>query len=265
MSAAASRLSRLVGLLLSLSCAGCVETGDFGRVKRSAWNDVVSSTGSLAAIARQEPVSAFPLTDDETELRDRAWRFLAPAGRRPTVDRVLAELVATRVLPAALADPDRRAYGDELLGSDARSPASRYRRFIDDLSVDTRLIAPFAATAARVLAADRMRMRMLARRPAPIPSEVADAEGRTAENRCLIAWVSVATRFRSVSYADALARLVVAAPGSEAIAAERAHGRLVAERAVLDRFGVRPLAAAACLAPEAGEELAAPPPLTAKG
>lgn len=262
---ASGRLAPLAALSALLCLPACVETGDFGRVKRSAWNDAVAGTGSLAAIARDEPVSSFPLTDDEAELRERAWRFLVPAGGRVTLDRVLAEMVATRILPASAANPDPRSYFDELLDAGARSPASRYRRLLDDLSADTKLIAPFATMAERVLAADHLRRRVLARLIAPSPSEIADAEGRVAENRCLVAWVGTATRFRVVSYAHALERLVLAAPSPEAITAERALSRLAAERIVLDRLAIGSPVVSTCLGPSAGEDIDVPAALVAKG
>lgn len=261
----AGRLVRLVGAALLLALPACVETGDFGRVKRSAWNDVVAGTGSLAAAVRHEPVSGFPLTDEEGELRDRAWRFLVPAGGRLTLDRVLAELVATRIVPASASNPDIASYVDDLLAADARSPVSRYRRLGDDIQADAKLITPFATMAARVLRADRMRLQVLRRLAAPTASEIADAEGRVAENRCLVAWVTSATAFRLRSYGYALERLVLAAPSAEAVGVERALARLAGERIALEAFGLRPLTSAACLGPEPDEAAPVPADVVAKG
>src|SRR4051812_43878224 len=82
---------------LAAALSACAETGDFGRPKASVWNDVVLPvTGSISAQARGEAVSSYPFTDDEDELRRRAWRFIAPAHERSWFERILADVVATR-------------------------------------------------------------------------------------------------------------------------------------------------------------------------
>lgn len=240
------RRARLAAACLTLLAAGCVERGDFGRVKPSVWNDVVAGTGSLAAASRGEPVSPFAYTDDEGELRGRAWRFLVPAQDRPWLDRALAELVATRVLPPEAAPPDLAAYHAGLLAEAGRSPAPLYRRLSEDAAADLRLLTPFAATATRVLEADRVRVAALDAAGAAGPAEAHGALARVAENRCLIAWVAAATRFRSASYAFALDRLVIATPQADAVPTERTLARFAAARALLDGLGVPPLDALAC-------------------
>lgn len=237
--------------------AGCVERGDFGRAKPSVWNEAVAATGAMSAAGRGEPVSLYPFTDDETEMRDRAWRFLVPARNRPWLDRLLAELVATRVLPADLAEPEPRAYSDGLRELAIRSPVALYRRLSEDVSADLRLVGPFAAVAARVLAADRRRLQALSALP-DAPAEAGDATARVAENRCLVAWVTSASAFRVESYAYALRHLFVAAPGPDALPTERIIGRLATERTRLDALGVQPLAAASC-AGETGVAIPAEP------
>ncbi|WP_375458430.1 hypothetical protein [uncultured Enterovirga sp.] len=233
-------------LILASTLAGCVERGDFGRVKTSAWNSMVGQTGSLAAAARGEPVSGNPFTDDETELRDRAWRFLVPGRDRPWFDRILAELVATRIVPPDLIGPDRQAYHRGLLEDQGRSPVSLYRRLSEDAAADLRLVEPFARVAAEVLAADRIRLRALGRAAEVSPDDVGDARARVAENRCLIAWVTAASAFRVAAYAYALDHLVIEAPQRDAGPTERVIAALRVERIRLERLGVRPLAAASC-------------------
>lgn len=254
-------------LALATLLAGCVERGDFGRVKNSAWNDLVAQTGTLAAVARGEPVSGNPFTDDEEELRGRAWRYLVPARGRPWLDRILAELVATRIVPADMIEPDYRAYHAGLLASPFRSPVSAYRKLSEDVSADERLIEPFGLAAARVLAADRIRLRALARLVDRSPDDIVHAEARVAENRCLIAWVTAATAFRLAAYRYALDHLVIEAPARDAVPTERLLARLAAERLRLVGLGVPPLAAAACLggAVPAEPPQVAGPPLVRKG
>jgi hypothetical protein len=223
------------GALLVLSLIGCTETGDFGRPKPSFLNDVaLPATGAFAAVARGEPVSPYVLTDDESELRDRAWRFVMPAHERAWFESILANLVRTRVLPASLQPADRTAYHRALMGDSFRSPASRYRRLSEDAVADLKLIGPLAAMAARVIAADRARLRGLAYVHALHDDDAHDAAARVAENRCLIAWVRHETLVRLESYRFALEHLFIEAPQNEAVGAERSLAQLAAHRRTLD-------------------------------
>ena len=264
------RWALAVTVLACVLGSSCVERGDFGRVKASAWNELVGETGAIAAAHRGEPVSPNPLTDDEGELRGRAWRFLVPSRGRPWLDRVLAELVATRVVAPDLIEPDRRAYHVGLLAGDARSVTSLYRRLSEDAGADLRLVEPFGVVAVRVLAADRVRLAALDRIADVSPGDVAGALARVAENRCLIAWVTAASAFRLSQYRYALSHLVIEAPQADAGPTEGALARLAAERTRLVALGIPPLAKAACLgsadAPVAPPAVSAPPlPLVRKG
>ena len=233
----AARVTLAIGCGVGLG--GCVETGDFGRVKqRSVWNEAIAATGSVAALGRREPVSSLLLTDDEQILRDRAWRFLVPAHERAWFDRVLAELVATRILPAAASQPDRAAYHDALIGSAVASPAPLYRRLSEDIAADMRLLPVFAQTASRVLNADRIRLRVLGRIEAPTPVEIAEAEARVTENRCLISWVIAAMDFRTASYTYALERLTIGSPQPDSVPVERVLERFSATRIGLRGLGI---------------------------
>jgi hypothetical protein len=247
--------------------AACVETGDLGRPKPTILSDwALPATGSLAARARGEPVSGFPLTDAEDELRDRAWRFVMPAHERAWLDRSVAELVRTRLLPLDQRPRWRDGYFAALSGEGARSPASRYGRLAEDALADARLVEPFARTAVRVLAADQVRLRSLAYVRDLSETQLRDAAARIAENRCLVAWVRDESRARVASYRFALERLVVATPQDEAVTAERAVRTLEVHRRTLDGFDVGALEGGVCgggspsLAP-LGPSL----PVTAKG
>jgi hypothetical protein len=220
---------------LGLALAGCAETGDFGRPKSSLWNDVVlPATGSLAAEARGEPVSRYIHTDDEDELRHRAWRFIMPAHERSWFEAIIANLVRTRVLPLELQPADRTAYHHALMGGPLRSPASRYRRLSEDAFADAKLIAPFAVIASRVIAADAARLRSLAHVRDLDEAQIYHAVARVAENRCLIAWVRHETLVRLESYRYALEHLFIEAPQNEGIAAERSLVKLAVHRQTLD-------------------------------
>ena len=195
---------------------------------------VLPATGSLAAHARGEPVSRYPFTDDEDELRDRAWRFLMPAKERSWFEAVIANLVRTRVLPVDLHPADRAAYHHALMDESFRSPASRYRRVSEDAFADLKLIGPFAARASRVIAADRVRLNSLAHVRHVDREQIGQALARVAENRCLIAWVRHETYGRLLAYRYALEHLVIEAPQSDGVAAERTLASLEAHRTILD-------------------------------
>lgn len=263
-------MGRALGLmLLGLTLSACVQTGDFGRPKRSVWNDVVlPAAGSTAARAREEPVSRFPFTDDEVELRDRAWRFLMPAEERSWFERALADLLRHRVLPASAGIGDRTAYYRALLDADARSPASRYNRLAEDALADAGLIGPFALVAGRVIASDRLRLKGLPFIAEATEAELWNAQGRVAENRCLIGWVTEAAAARNASYRYAVERLFIAAPQGEAVAAERAIAVLDHERGRLGDLGLPPgICAPGAAAPRfwPGRDGPKGAPITAKG
>jgi hypothetical protein len=216
-----------------------VETGDFGRPKPSVWNSLIlSPMGDIAAQDRGEPVSAFPLTDLEQELRNRSWRFLTPAQDRAWFDRMLADLTRSRVLPASDHPSDPRSYYQSLVAGPFASPASRFRRISEDAEADLRLLDPFGAVAARVIAADRARLRSLAFVRDLTEDQVADASARVVENRCLIAWVRAELRERTDSYRYALEHAFIAMPQDQAAETERTIKALVLHRHVLDGLPV---------------------------
>lgn len=248
--AALRRTGFLVVLPLTGALAGCVETGDFGRPRATLWTDLAERTGAVAAVVRGEPVSGSPLTDNETELRDRAWRFLMPAHERAWFIRAFSELTRTRVLPASMHPENVATYHAALMGAEGRSPASRYRRLGDDIAADARLIAPFASVAGRVLEADRVRLAALPHVRDLRVSEIRDAAARVAENRCLMVWVRREANLRLASYRYALEHLVIEAPQTEAIGAERA---LTALGGQLQLLADLPVTGPAGLCPEASE------------
>jgi len=204
------------------------------------------------ARARGEPVSSYRFTDDEEELRDRAWRFLMPAHERAWFEQHISELVRTRVLPVVAHPDDRTSYHRALTGQAFRSPASRYRRLSEDVEADMLLLGPFAEVAARVIAADRARLRSLSFVREIEEREIQEAAARVAENRCLIAWVRAEVHERSQAYRYALEHVFIEMPQHQAGPAERVIVALENHRRVLDRLPVPPLGNGACGVPAAG-------------
>lgn len=246
------RISRRRAASLAL-CASllssCAQEGDFGRPQPGAWNGLVEKTGALAAAARDEPVSFFAFTDDEQTLRERAWRFLMPAAGRDAFLDVVANLTRARVLPPDWAHRDVAAYHETLVGGDARSPVSRYRRLSEDATADARLIPPFVAIAQRVVDADAMRLRSLPFARTLDDAAVREAAMRVAENRCVIAWVRLETGLRAERYRYALEHLFAATPSDEGAATERTITGFAARRTLLDPVLPADAAARCGLAP----------------
>jgi hypothetical protein len=233
-----------------LGLAACTETGDFGRPKRGVWNDVIlPAAGSVAARERGEPVSSFPLTDLEEELRDRSWRFLMPAHERARLDDTVANLVRTRVLPPEDHPDDPASYYQALTSETFTSPASRFRRIGEDAEADRRLVGPFGAVAWKVIQADRARLRSLAYMRDLTDAQIANAAARVAENRCLIAWVRAETAERLASYRYALEHGFLAMPQHQAVEAERAIKALEIHRRSLDALPVPVWSEGSCVEP----------------
>jgi hypothetical protein len=214
--------------------AGCAQQGDFGRPQAGTWNTFLETAGTLAARERGEAAALYPFTDDEGELRDRAWRFLMPASPRVAFTDILANLTRTRILPESWRPDSPDAYYAGLMDHPFRSAVSRYHRLSDDIGADARLLPLFAATATRVIQADALRLRSLSFSRSLDDWDVRNARMRVTENRCLIAWVRLETDLRIVRYRFALEHLVVAVPSPEGALVERTLRALEGRRPILD-------------------------------
>ena len=206
-----------------LALAGCgSQTGDFGRAKTDYLTALTWPLLSQAAIAyRGEPESWGATTDDERELRDRAWHFLMPQFSQNKFDDALAEMRVQRILPSITGTaPD--IYLNMLLSDVAfRSLASRYRRLSEDIEADRALIVQFHALYARVQDADRIRERSFNFVHDLTQGEIEDARSRVYENVMLDQWVKRDLCYRIEMYRYALERLVLMGPMREAIYAEQ--------------------------------------------
>ncbi len=256
-SAVAAASVALLGLL-----AACAPRGDFGRPAPSVIGAyAMPFAGRVAAEVRGEPAAWSILTDDERELRARAYRFLMPAHEWQVPERALAELTRHRVTPAPLRLGTRRGYWDALIFSRGTSPAPLFRRIAQDAEQDRMLIPLLRETALRVLEADEARLRFLLYVTVLEENQAQEAALRVAENRCLIAWVRAEARERALRYRYALERLAIEAPQRAAIEPERALAALDAEIATLDGLAVGALdACAEAVTAPAPRRAAGPPP-----
>jgi hypothetical protein len=232
---------RLALLVPALLLGGCVETGDFGRPRPSIWNDALPFTGSLVAGVRGEAVSSNPFTNDERELRDRAFHYLMPAATHSAFEVALANIVRTRFLPRDLLPVDATAYYRGLLAPSFRSPTSRYRRISDDIYADRALLSPLHTIAGQVLSADVVRGKSMSHVVDLNSVERAAAIARMVENVALIAWVREALAIRICQYHYAVEHLTVAAPQADAVPVERSLKALEHEFTMLERLDIGPL------------------------
>ncbi len=208
--------------------------GDFGRRPDNlVTGTILPSAGLVSAWWRGDPASLYPFTDDEIELRDRAWRFLMPSHDKANLQQTLAELAYTRVLPP-MPHSGRNHYHLLLMAEDYRSVASRYAKIGQDVEADRLLMVPFSQAAAKVCAADRVRALALndVREISHIQREQAVA--RIAENRMLIDWVRRDMRDKAAAYRYALEHVTIEAPMREAIRAEQALVALESAQQTLD-------------------------------
>ena len=232
--------------LLAPLLAGCQETGDFGRPRETVWtSSIMPAIGRHAANMRGEPSSTFPLTDDETELRARAFRFLMPAQDTSILSTQLKHFARDRLLPAEAGTFDQASYFASLEAQPDRSPRARYQRLREDIEADRQLIGPFVALACRVAEADRVRLKALGHMNPQDGDTIRNAEDRVAENETLVKWVHVAIGERARAYRFALENLVVATPDRDAVRVERQLIGLEAESADLTRCGAMPHSPAA--------------------
>jgi hypothetical protein len=239
---------RAVGLWLALLpiLAACQETGDFGRPRETVWtSSIMPSIGHHTARMRGEPASTFPLTDDESELRARAFRFLMPAQDTSILSTQLKHFARNRLLPADLGSFDEASYFASLNDLPDRSPRARYQRLREDIEADRQLMGPFVALACRVAEADRVRLQALRHMQRQDGDTIKNAQERVAENETLVQWVYTAIEERARSYRFALENLVVQTPDRDAVRSERQLIGFDADRAALMRCGaIAPLAQA---------------------
>ena len=225
--------------LIAAAClsGGCVLNGDFGRIRPELTAENMHDwVGRDAAIATGSVPSEFRTTDQERDLRDRAYALITPPYDRGRWDSVIREW-GFKNDPEKPRPFDRTEYLYKLHKVYRRSEASAYAQIITDARNDVEQLQPFFATANRVIDMDRRRKQSLVHVSNLNPRERFNAVARNRENDAVIAWVCVAMKERIASYRYALERLVVAVPNSAAAEADRAIGLLVTRR---DQFcGIR--------------------------
>lgn len=214
---------------LAVLAVACVArpTGDFGRAAPSFTHDTaMPAAGDFLARQRKEPVSDFNQTDQEREMHDRVWRFLAAAHAKDWRFDAAVELQRTRITPPKDATfPVTRYYAwlRETQYSSSRTRYSTVGRHID-ADIDT---APgtFAAICA-VIEVDRQRAEALRGLANLAPGAASNVAARKYENDAFIAWFVRALNYRYQSYGYALDNLLVETPHEQSMAVDEALRRM---------------------------------------
>lgn len=207
-------LSKSFTVLACVLLAGaCARTGDFGRLRQPPGHSPeLRALGAYFGWRRNQPVSDYPYTDEEKDLRARAFAFLTPAGQTGMVGAIVAEwriihLVATRH-PAS----DPAVYFRSLSRPQRTSTASLWMRIIADMRNDEATIEPFAKAAFQVANADRGRYGALRQQRRTGLDDVRNAYARLDENHRLVANVNLALRDRIAAYDYAIGKARLAVP-----------------------------------------------------
>ncbi|MGL4810755.1 MAG: hypothetical protein ACRCXM_03175, partial [Beijerinckiaceae bacterium] len=200
--------------ILALTVSSCAERGNFGRPKETALS-------YLLAPDEGPTHSTFHFTDDERELRNRAWQFLMPARERSVFDRLLFDAARNGYWPTEYFPETLSWYYESLQGEKFRSPASRYAQLESDVFTDRKLLQTFSEFAAKVIHADALRARAIPRVQDISGEELRNANFRMQENIAVIGWVCYRASMRLQSFRYALEHAFVAMPQVESVRAER--------------------------------------------
>jgi hypothetical protein len=218
-------LSAAAILVLCGVASACARPlGDFGRAQNSVLHDEVMPTvGKARASISGEPVSAFNLTDQETEMHDRVWRFLVAPHADDWFMDTAVELQRTRIVGAADRNFREDRYYQWLHRSQYNSSRIRFRTVGDDARTDAGTAPETFRSICAVIEIDRRR--------SVASSELGglsadDVTARRAENDMFIGWFTRALRYRYESYQYAIDHLLVETPHEEAVAADEHTGRL---------------------------------------
>lgn len=184
--------------------------GDFGRAETDPIHaDFMPATVAFPAAAHGEAVSAFNLSDQEREMQNRIWRFLASPQTTGWFGDAATEAHGK---PAGI---DR--YYRWLHSQQFASSRVRYSRVADDVKADIDAMPKTFAAICAVLDIDRQRGIATAEMPGLEPDMLKDAAARRAENQTTIARFVEAVGRRYDSYSYALDHLLVETPHQDAV------------------------------------------------
>lgn len=209
--------------------AGCTSSpGDLGRPEKSGIGEtMLSALGKQRARMNGELVSSFNQTDEETQMRHKAWVLIYPPHASDWASSSLRDFLPhdfsfgihafteaqrLRLTPTIDEAFDSRLYYDALRAERYRSHHTRYDRVVDDINKDRAAFDTFIPAAQRVVELDELRMQALSRLADMRPGEMQGAYARVDENRRFMGWVWRALQSRMRAYAHAIKRLEVETP-----------------------------------------------------
>lgn len=206
-------------LVVLVALSGAAEAaGDFGRAERNfLTQDLMPAIGEKRAWIAGETISSFNLTDQETEMRDRIWRYLVAPHAYDWFGDVMVELQRTRIIPISreTAPPDR--YYKWLHETRFASSRVRYSRVNEDVIADLGMMPDAFRAICAVIEVDRQRG-LAVTEIAGLEAEMrVNVSARRDENQALIDWFVRAVTHRYASYSYALDHLLVETPHEEAI------------------------------------------------
>ena len=205
-------------IVCALTLGACARpVGDFGRAEADPMHDTVMPViGSARAYNQKEPVSAFNLTDEEQEMRDRVWHYLVSPDAFDWFGDNLAELQRTRVVSLSNKPMRTDLYYAWLHDKQFASSHTRYSRVGDNVQSDIVLMPDVFTSICTVTRIDRQRG--IASNQLDLEARMSrDAAARYDENRMVIGWFVRAARNRYNSYSYALDHLLVETPHEEAV------------------------------------------------
>ena len=173
--------------------------------------------GTGRALLAKEPVSAFNLTDQEREMRDRIWRYLVAPHAYDWFGANFVELQRTRIVPISTKPLRDDLYYNWLHSERFASSRVRYSRVADDVTVDIEMLPSAFASICAVLEVDRQRGVAANGLPDLDEKTRGNAAARQAENDAQIGWFVRAVGNRYDSYNFALDHLLVETPHEEAV------------------------------------------------
>lgn len=198
--------------------------GDLGRPRQDGlWADWMKVAGERRTKAFGELYSDFNGTDEEKEMRDRAWHLIRPTHAQDWMSselkslryvalHVLTETQRSRLTPVIDTAFEPKYYYSALQSAKYASHHVRYDRVIRDIEQDRAAFEAFVPSAERVVAMDHERMAALDRLADMRPKDLKDVYARVDENRRFIGWVWRAMQFRIRAYAFAIKRLEIETP-----------------------------------------------------
>jgi len=204
-------------LIIGVSLSACARpVGDFGRAESDPIHDGAANTIRAWRDLRQ-PGSAFNLTDEEQEMRDRVWRYLVAPQAYDWFGDSLAELMRVGFVPVKFKPAPHDRYYLWLHGTAFASSKARYSRLGDDIQADLDTAPAVFASICTVEGIDRQRG-IAANGIAGLEDKMLKgAAAQHAENRAVIGWLAAALASRYASYSYALDHLLVETPHSGAI------------------------------------------------